>query len=138
MCKVNLVHAAIMYEYLKCTTPGQNVQRCVIKIDFGPAHKAYSIIGKGKAKVEEYVGEEVISQNIKNIVVGPFWYSDTENVLATFKKIEREIKEEKMVPAYSSSASGSSSGREKKVVMNYSIENLDTSSSFFFFSLQTV
>lgn len=131
MCKVNLIHAAILYEYLKCPTPEQELQRCVIKIDFGPAHKAYSIVGKGKAKVEEYIGEEAIRQNIKNLVVGPFWYSETENVLATFKRIENEIEEGKRVPTYSSSGSGSS-GRERKVVMQYSIENPTTSNSFFF------
>lgn len=112
ICKVNLVHAVILFEYLKRTV--HDLQRSVIKIDFGPAHKKYSITGKGSAQLREYVGEEIISQNIKQLVVGAFWFSDTRSVLATFHKIDDEIKKGERVPTYSSSGSGSY-GRDKEV-----------------------
>lgn len=116
ICKVNLVHAVILFEYLKRPdeTAPLELQRSVIKIDFGPAHKKYSIIGKGTAQLKEYVGEDDIKQNIKKIVVGAFWFCDTKTVLETFKKIGDDIKKGHTVPNYSSSGSGSY-GRDKEV-----------------------
>lgn len=109
ICKVNLIHAVILFEYLKRPEPAteQQLQRSVIKIDFGPAHKKYSIAGKGKAQFREFVGEEAISQNINQLVVGASWFSDTRNILATFKKIKDVIDKGETVPTYSSSGSGS-------------------------------
>lgn len=109
ICKVNLIHAVILFEYLKRTeqATNQELQRCVIKIDFGPAHKKYSITGKGKAQFKEYVGKKIISENIKQLLVGALWFCETENTLTTLRKIEDEINKGKRVPTYSSSGSGS-------------------------------
>ncbi|KAJ6633041.1 hypothetical protein Bhyg_17168, partial [Pseudolycoriella hygida] len=125
ICKVNLIHAVILFEYLKRVD--QKLQRCIVKIDFGPVHIKYCITGKGSAKVEEFVGEEEISKNIKQLIVGAFWFSDTKNVLPTLKKIDAEIKKGDKVPTYSSSGSGSSGGRDKEFAncLTYAVNILE-------------
>lgn len=87
-----------------------SLQRCIVKIDFGPAHKKYSLSVQGEAQYIELLGEAAILGNIEQLYVGRPWFLNTDDVLATFAKIKKKIDDKEDIPTYmvSGQLSGSS------------------------------
>lgn len=100
ICKVNQVHPVILFEYLQKFDG--NLQRTIIQIDFGPDDNRNSIAGK--IQHQEFVGENEILANIRNLKVGKNWLCDTGKVLRTFAAIKSEVYDCTNIPTSSSSA----------------------------------
>lgn len=113
------MHTVILFEYLlRCDG---KLQRSIIQLDFGPDDNRSCIAGKGKTQHQEFVGENEILANIRNLKVGKNWLCNAEKVLRTFAAIKNEVYDCTNIPTKSNSAIRTN--REAEVDVHFKSNN---------------